>query len=224
MLAGLLPAAAESAESFEDPADAVLFPEEEALITRAVDKRRREFTTARHCARQALARLGRTPAPLVHGERGAPAWPDGIVGSMTHCDGYRAAAVARRTDIASLGIDAEPHGPLPEGVYESIALPAEQSHLDGLAGLRPDVHWDRLLFSAKESVYKTWFPLTGAWLDFHEAHLEFDPSGGAAEGTFAARLLVSREDPEGRALTGFQGRWLVRDGLVVTAIAYPPAA
>ncbi|MEU7042153.1 4'-phosphopantetheinyl transferase superfamily protein [Streptomyces varsoviensis] len=225
MLAEVLPAAAETAETFEDPADARLFPEEEALIAKAVDKRRREFTTARHCARQALARLGLPPAPLVHGERGAPTWPAGVVGSMTHCDGYRAAAVARRADIASLGIDAEPHGPLPEGVYESVTLPAERRHLGGLAALRPDVHWDRLLFSAKESVYKTWFPLTGAWLDFEEAHLEFEAaSGGAARGTFAARLLVSRDDPEGRALTGFQGRWLVRDGLVVTAIAYPPAA
>ncbi|KOG87977.1 hypothetical protein ADK38_22405, partial [Streptomyces varsoviensis] len=72
LLAEVLPAAAETAETFEDPADARLFPEEEALIAKAVDKRRREFTTARHCARQALARLGLPPAPLVHRERGAP--------------------------------------------------------------------------------------------------------------------------------------------------------
>jgi 4'-phosphopantetheinyl transferase EntD len=83
------------AESFVDPPEAVLFPEEEAVIARAVPKRRQEFTTARHCARTALATLGAPPAPILPGEMGAPTWPPGYVGTMTHCAGYRAAAIAR---------------------------------------------------------------------------------------------------------------------------------
>jgi hypothetical protein len=89
--------------------------EEEELIGRAVEKRRREFGTARACARRALADLGRVPAPIVRGEKGAPVWLDGVVGSITHCAGYRGAAVAEARDVRALGIDAEPHGKLPDG-------------------------------------------------------------------------------------------------------------
>ncbi len=215
LLAGLLPQKAQTAEVFDDPDDAFLFAEEEAVIARAVDKRRREFTTVRHCARQALAALGRPAGPLLPGERGAPTWPDGVVGSMTHCAGYRAAAVADRADVASLGIDAEPHGPLPDGVLEAVALPREQRMLADLACRAPSVHWDRLLFSAKESIYKTWFPLTRTWLGFEEAEVEIDP----VNGFFHARLLKEGKDPAGRPLHGFDGQWLVDRGLVLTAIA-----
>jgi 4'-phosphopantetheinyl transferase EntD len=218
LLGGLLPAGVETAESFEDPADVYLFPEEAAAVAKAVDKRRREFATVRHCARRALEALGRTAVPLVPGLRGAPGWPQDVVGSMTHCDGYRAAAVAHSCDVTSLGIDAEPHGPLPDGVLESVTLPGERRHLAELSGHRPAVHWDRLLFSAKESVYKTWFPLTGEWLGFEEAELDFDPDAG----TFRARLLREGHDRAGRRLRTFHGRWQTSRGLVMSAIAYLP--
>ena len=74
-----------SVEAFCDPPDAVLYPGEAELVARAVDKRRREFCTVRHCARQALRQLGLPPAPVLRGERGEPRWPAGVVGSMTHC-------------------------------------------------------------------------------------------------------------------------------------------
>ncbi|PZS40918.1 MAG: 4'-phosphopantetheinyl transferase, partial [Pseudonocardiales bacterium] len=94
MIEKILPDGVASVEAFRDPPDAVLYPGEAELITRAVDKRRREFRTVRHCARQALRQLGLPPAPVLRGERGEPKWPAGVVGSMTHCAGYRAAAVA----------------------------------------------------------------------------------------------------------------------------------
>jgi 4'-phosphopantetheinyl transferase EntD len=118
----ILPASVVSAEAFTDPDDVVLFPEEAATMARAVDKRRREFATGRNCARVALGRLGVPPVPIVRGERGAPVWPPGIVGSITHCDGYRAAAVARDRDVLAVGIDAEPNEPLPAGVLEIVSL------------------------------------------------------------------------------------------------------
>ncbi|ASU85345.1 4'-phosphopantetheinyl transferase [Nocardiopsis gilva YIM 90087] len=204
-------------EAFDDRADARLFPEEEALLARAVDKRRREFTTVRACARDALAELGFPPAPLLPGERGAPGWPQSAVGSMTHCAGYRAAAVARATDVETIGIDAEPHGALPDGVLETIALPEERVRLKNLAVGDPGVSWDRLLFSAKESVYKAWFPLTRMWLGFEEADIAIDPE----QRTFTARLLVDGPVVDGRRLGGFEGRWIVGNGLVVTGIAVP---
>ncbi|MEU4833469.1 4'-phosphopantetheinyl transferase superfamily protein [Streptosporangium sp. NPDC023615] len=214
MIEKILPSWVTSAEAFEDPPDVTLFPEEEAVIARAVEKRRREFATARHCARQALARIGVPPAPILPGERGAPGWPDGVAGAITHCAGYRAAAVS--LEALTVGIDAEPHEPLPEGVLRSISLDEERAELAGLGG---GVQWERLLFSAKESVYKAWFPMARRWLGFEEARLSFSPSG-----TFTARLLVPGPVVDGREVTGFEGRWLVADGLIVTAIAVPGPA
>ncbi|MEU1230496.1 4'-phosphopantetheinyl transferase superfamily protein [Streptomyces sp. NPDC005828] len=191
-----------------------LFPEEEALIARAVPPRRREFTTGRICARRALARLGLPPAPLLRNRRGAPQWPAGVVGSMTHCQGYRAVAVARTGHRVTIGIDAEPHAPLPDGVLEAIALPGEQRAMAALARHSPGTAWDRLLFSAKESVFKAWYPLTGEELGFDEADITLDPD----HGTFTARLLRPGPHVAGRPLTGFSGRWLSRADHVATAV------
>jgi 4'-phosphopantetheinyl transferase EntD len=209
----LLPAVA-AAEEFGDRPDAVLFPEEEAVIGRAVEKRRREFTTGRACARAALARLGQPPVAILPGERGSPGWPPGIVGSITHCAGYRAAAVARASQVLAIGLDAEPDLPLPGGVLDVISLAAERASLADLARSAPGPNWDRMLFCAKESVYKAWFPLTGRWLGFEQAHITLDPAAGA----FTARLLVPGPEVDGRELTAFDGRWLARGGLILAAI------
>ena len=214
MIEKILPAGVAVAEEYGDPSGAALFPEEEAAIARAVDKWRREFTTVRACARRALGELGVPPAPILPGMRGAPCWPPGVVGSMTHCDGYRAAAVAPDDRVRAIGIDGEPHAPLPGGVLDAIALPTERERLSRLSAVAPGVHWDRLLFSAKESVYKAWFPLTGKWLGFEDADVRL-----SEDGTFEAGILVTAAGGDGIPVTGFAGRWLVADGLAVTAIA-----
>jgi 4'-phosphopantetheinyl transferase EntD len=135
---------------------------------------------------------------------------------MTHCAGYRAAVVADAAELAAVGVDAEPHLPLSAGVVESVALPAERTALRELAVGSPGVCWDRVLFSAKESVYKVWYPLTGRWLDFEQALVSVDP-----DGTFTARLLVPGPVVCGTELTGLTGRWLARGGLVATALTVP---
>jgi 4'-phosphopantetheinyl transferase EntD len=157
-------------------------------------------------------------SPILPGADRAPRWPEGVVGSLTHCDGYRAAAVARASDVVALGIDAEPHGPLPGGVEELIALDVERTRLRSLATESPGVAWDRILFSAKESVFKAWSPLTGLWLDFSECDVVVDPSG-----TFTASFLVPGPVVRGRRVDGFTGRWAVQDGLVVTAVCITSA-
>jgi enterobactin synthetase component D / holo-[acyl-carrier protein] synthase len=220
-LRALLPAAASVVETFADDLPGSLFPEEEALVAAAVVKRKQEFATGRRCAHAAMARLGVPPAPLLTGPNREPLWPDGIVGSITHCAGYRAAAVARGGDLASIGIDAEPNQPTPRGVLDLVALPAEHDQLAELAAAAPAVSWDRMLFSAKESVYKAWFPLARRWLGFTEAEIAFSP----AAGTFTAKLLVPGPELDGAPVTGFTGRFTVAGGVLVTAIAVvSPAA
>lgn len=214
MIADILPDEVVAEEAFGDLPEAELFPEEEAVIARAVPKRRREFSTARACARAALARLGIPPAPIVPGARNAPQWPAGVVGSITHCDGYRACAVAHESDVVAIGLDAEPHATLPSGVLDLVSSAQERDGLARLSAAVPEVHWDRILFCVKESVYKAWFPLTHRWLNFGDAHVDIDP----ASGTFGARLLVEGPMVNGAALTGFDGRWVVSNGLIATAI------
>ena len=210
MLEKIVPAVAVAVEAFGDDPDEQPWPGEEHLIARAVDGRRREFMTTRRCARVALGRLGVPAGPILTGPNREPLWPGGIVGSLTHCTGYRAAVVARDTDLASVGIDAEPHAALPADVLRLVTSAGERDHLAGLAAADPAVHWDRLLFSAKESVYKAWHPLTARWLGFDEAVLTIDPS----EQTFTARLLVDDPIP-------FHGRFLVERDLVATAVSVP---
>lgn len=219
MIEEILPDSVAVAASRDDILDAPLFPEEEAAVGPAVEKRRREFTTARACARTALSQLGVPPQPIPTGARGAPQWPAGIVGSITHCDGYRACAVARATDLASVGIDAERNEPLPDGLLGDIALPEERDSLRGLMREPQEVHWDRLLFSMKEAVYKAWFPLAERWLGFEDATIEIDPVGSS----FSARLLVPGPLLGGVELRGFSGRWFARDELILTAIALSAA-
>ncbi|MEU3457410.1 4'-phosphopantetheinyl transferase superfamily protein [Micromonospora sp. NPDC006766] len=219
MIEALLPPTVVTVRAFSDLPGEAPYPGEEDLVARAVEGRRREFITARRCAREALAQLGYAPTPIRPGPRREPRWPAGVVGSITHCAGYRAAAVARDTALASLGIDAEPHGALPDGVGGVVTVAGEPELLRRLSHTDPSVHWDRLLFSAKESVYKAWYPVTGRWLGFEEAELFIDP----AQRTFTARLLVDGTRTDGGPpLTALHGRYLVADGLVVTAVALPP--
>jgi 4'-phosphopantetheinyl transferase EntD len=230
MLAGILPAWVVSCERTTDVGEDGLFPEERQVLTKAVTKRRLEFSTVRACARQALAELGLPPVPILPGERGAPQWPDGVVGTMTHCEGYRAAALARTSQAVGLGVDAEPHGELPDGVLDLISLPQERAWLAELAAAQPAVHWDRLLFTVKESVYKVWYPITRRWLDFSGALVEFEPvefgpsevqASGASigRGRFTAELQVPGPVVNGAELKRLPGEYLVANGLVISAIA-----
>ena len=203
------------AELYTDPSDLAPLPEEESLIARSVGKRRNEFVTVRHCARIAMGRLGVPPAPILKGEKGEPRWPEGLVGSLTHTQGYRGAVVGRTPAVRSVGIDAEPHDVLPAGVLTAISLPAERHEISAL----PDeLHWDRILFCAKEATYKAWFPLTQRWLGFEDAHITFGVDADGAAGTFTSRILIDPAARSGPPLTELSGRWSVAGGLALTAI------
>lgn len=213
MIEKVLPAAARGVEIFGDE-DIDLFPAEEAQLERAVPKRRREYTTARAAARRALAGLGYAALPVLRGEHGEPLWPAGVVGSLTHCDGYRACAVAPADAVDVLGLDAEPAQPLSAGVFERITVPAERDRQAGLSDHEPGLPWDRLLFCAKEATYKAWYPLARRWLGFADADIRLDVGG-----TFEVELLV--DGPvlaSGAVLRGFQGLWVAEQGIVLAAL------
>jgi len=103
--------------------------------------------------------IGRSPA-------GAPLWPDGFAGSLAHDDEMAVAAIARTADIPSLGIDVEPAEPLPDEIAPLVVMPA-----DVLAGVDPRLA-TRLLFSAKEAVYKAAYPLDGKVLGYEDISVD----------------------------------------------------
>jgi 4'-phosphopantetheinyl transferase EntD len=203
------------AELYSDPPGLAPLAEEEPLIARSVEKRRNEFITVRYCARIALGELGFPSVPILKGEKGEPCWPDGVVGSLTHCAGYRGAVVARDGAVRSVGVDAEPHDVLPDGVLDAISLPAERTEL---AGLPAGVHWDRILFCAKEATYKAWFPLTKRWLGFEDAHITFEVDESGSAGSFESTILIDGATLSGPPLSSLAGRWSVNRDLVLTAI------
>lgn len=201
-----------------------LWPEEEEAIAGSVSRRRAEFISARVCARRAMVQLGLEPAALPTTSRGAVRWPMGVVGSITHCPGYRAAAVAREDTVASVGIDAEPDLPLPTDVLGAVTSAAERTSLGRLRKAAPGTSWDRLLFCAKESLFKLWYPMTRRELAFDEAQVDLRlPQPWARHGEFQPRLTATAP-PIG--MDRLQGRWLNSRGLLVCGImlpARPPA-
>jgi 4'-phosphopantetheinyl transferase EntD len=191
----------------EDPAPAEvpeLYPVEEELIAGASERRRREFAEARWCAREALRRLGVTPGAIPADGGGVPLWPDGVVGSITHKGGYRAAVVARREDLAGVGIDAEPDERLPDGVLETIASPGELDLLEALLERRPGLAWDRLLFCAKEAAVKAMQPLGVGVAGVRSVEVSLDPE--------AKTLNATVDQADWPAITGL---WARRAGLLV---------
>ncbi|WIM66828.1 4'-phosphopantetheinyl transferase superfamily protein [Corynebacterium breve] len=186
-----------------------LDPLEQLLVSQSVDRRKAEFGDARWCAHRALHELGAdNRGPILRGERGMPLWPEGFTGSLTHTKGFRAAVAAPKSKVLALGVDAEPAEPLPEGVLEQIARRGELSQLHKLraAGIKGA---DRLLFCAKEAVYKAWFPMTHRWLGFEDAEIDL-----RLDGTLVAYLLV-RPTP----LPFIEGRWRVRGNYVIVSTA-----
>ena len=168
-----------------------LLDEEAETLGQAVLSRREEFAAGRTCARSALSALGVSPQPILRGLNREPIWPAGIVGSITHCDGYCAAAVARDHRIESIGIDAEPNEPLPDGVIREVALEDEIRALESLTS--EHVNWDRLLFCAKESVFKAWYPIMKCWLGFEEAYVTIDPITMSFQAQIRSNQLHTQE-------------------------------
>jgi 4'-phosphopantetheinyl transferase EntD len=218
MIEALVPEAA-SAEMHADVPEATMLAGEAACVAGANAGRRREFATVRSCARDALRRIGVTGVPILPDPDRVPRWPAGVIGSMTHCEGYRAAAVARSDGLGGIGIDAEPHGPLPAEAHELLLRPEERAALRTLAEAEPALHWERIAFCTKEAVFKAWFPLTRRRLDFEDVSITVDP-----DGTFAARLLVRGLRVGDHELEALSGRWVVDHGLVVAASSIPHLA
>ena len=214
---------------------AQLLPAERELVAQAVPSRQWEFARTRLLAHELLSTLGYPRVDLLRDEQRAPLWPVGVCGALAHTHGFQCALVATTDRVLTLGLDAERAGPLPPDVLESIASPGERQHLSQQAAHLP---LDTVLFSAKEALYKAWYPVTGAWLGFEDAELNLIVDSVTAKtsetttylsgsGRFTARVeeqvLALYEDtsPQCMEFAECSGVRVVEEGLIVTALVLP---
>jgi 4'-phosphopantetheinyl transferase EntD len=134
-------------------AAATLDPEEHAAIAHAVAGRRQEYMAGRVCARQALKQLGVAAGPLRKLPDGSIAWPEGVVGAVSHSETWCGAAVARRAETAGIGLDIETTARIGEKLWRRILTPEERSWVAGQPAAEMQ-QWAALMFSAKEALYK----------------------------------------------------------------------
>jgi 4'-phosphopantetheinyl transferase EntD len=200
VLAPLLPAGAACASSPIDDAEPALLADELAQLGRVAPRRRREVAFGRACARRALAELGLPATPIGRGEGGAPVWPPGILGSITHTRDVAAAAVIRAGDVRGLGIDLESLAEVSRGpeLFAAITTASERARLAASPQLAA------VVFSAKESVYKCLYPLGRRVLDHADVELAIDGD----------RFTVRRA--EGYDARPVRGRFAIAAGLVAS--------
>jgi len=161
-----------------------VFKEEAAQMVRAVPKRRLEFFAGRAAAHRAMVALGISPVPVLMGKDRAPVWPVGLIGSISHCSEICVALVATTENYQSLAVDIEPDTDLPMEVTDLILSPTEESRLARLP--KKDRGWlARLIFSAKETVFKLQYPITKKMLEFNDVEIVFDVGARFFEARFA---------------------------------------
>jgi len=195
----------------EDAWQGALLPEEELDLGAVGDGRRRDFRAGRACARQALTRLGLAPGPLRRRPDRSPEWPAEAVGSISHCPGLCAAAVARAERYVGLGLDVEATDRASPRIARRICREEERARLPALGpqGLG-------IVFSIKEAFYKAWNPLTGAELGFQDVTVELDPEAGR----FLARL-VRHDAPSALGRREAEGGFVVMDRHVGAGLVLP---
>ncbi len=192
--------------AFDGSPEPAHFPAEAALIAGASLLRRSAFLAGRACAREALAALGVAPSPLLREESGAPIWPAGIVGSISHAGGVAGAIVARAPTIIGVGLDIDTAEPIPEAATARlVGRPDELS--DGI-----DLGRAKRLFVAKEAVYKLHFPIQRKFLEFHDVRVDLD----AETGDFVAEIL----DPHHAEIAAarYRGKLVESEGMLLALV------
>lgn len=194
-----------------DPRD--LYAVEYEYIKHAVAKRRREFAAGRSMARAALRRLGVDAQAVPCAPDRSPQWPRGVVGSISHSGSWCAVAVARSTDVHALGIDVEDDRPVSVELMASICAPRE------LEWLQCQPHHERgvlakVIFSAKEAVFKAQYPLTKSFVEVRDLTVKLDLLAQTWSATFEPG-----QQPEACPWQTLRGRWIRRSGEVATATA-----
>ena len=150
-------------------------------------KRISDFSTGRYCAIKALEQLGIKDVLIPIGEDRAPVWPEGIVGSISHCDILTGAIVAKNSDHISLGLDIEEIGRVTPDLWDFVFTQNEKRYLSSLSEKEILIQ-STAIFSIKEAFYKFQYPLTKTFLDFLDVEVELP-------GLTQVKVLVENVEP-----------------------------
>lgn len=178
-------------------------PEQE-LVAGASPRRQRQFAAGRSLARAAMAALGVPPQAIGRGAAGAPLWPAGLVGSITHSGGLAAAAVAAARHCGGIGIDLEDPARVAARLHPRLFTASEQRLLSGA-----DPRLPGLLFAAKEATYKAVQPRVGRYIGFQEAEVDVDWAAGAWRPRYLGEHEPNRLMERGRGRFGFWGSYVI---------------
>jgi 4'-phosphopantetheinyl transferase EntD len=189
------------------------YPAERALVATRAPGRRREFYAGRRAAHLALEALGADGTAITAGLRGAPSWPAGVVGSVSHAGGLAVAAVAPASAVWGLGIDVETLGPPLTPDVQRLVLCGGDETFPGDPHHRLARYWPNIAFSAKESVFKCLFPRTGWLLEFHDVVVSVDLEAGRYTAAVNDRFRVPGLD-----LTKLAGTFAASDGYLFTSM------
>lgn len=189
-----------------------LHPLEHAAVERAVVHRRKEFAAGRACARDVLRQLGIADPVVLKNPDGSPAWPQGIVGSISHSREWCAAAAAPANLLRGIGIDIETIKRVTPTIARKIMTEPEIRMLDK-ADPQEAQTLLCLIFSAKEALYKCLYPVWGKRLGFHDAVITLHLVQHRFEALITTPAIPLR--------TPLVGAYLIHRGTVVTCITLP---
>ncbi len=222
----LFPRGVAASQLHEFPPVDTLLPAEAACLGAAVPQRAAEFAAGRLCARRALAELGIADFALIAAPDRRPLWPDSIVGSITHTEGFCAAVVGRKRDFIGLGLDTEIIGRVGAHLWPRICTAEELAWITALPVPRRSPA-AALVFAAKEAFYKCQYPLTAEWLGFQDLRIQPGDlklavaEGGADTFSVVAARRLALEDHVALPVTG---RYRLHAQFVSAAVALPANA
>jgi 4'-phosphopantetheinyl transferase EntD len=215
-LSSLFPAGALAAELREHGNPEWLFPQEAQFVAKAVLERVQEFSAGRACARVAMAEFGIRDFPLKMADDRQPIWPEELVGSITHTQGFCAAVAARKKEVAAIGMDCEVDGSVQTELWSAICTRRETGWLRSLPQAQQRSA-ATLIFTAKEAFYKCQYPLVRERLSFGDAWVEV-LDWGKERGTYrihGCRSIAIARHAELPA----EGRYLFHGEFVTAGIA-----
>ncbi|MBT3879761.1 MAG: 4'-phosphopantetheinyl transferase superfamily protein [Candidatus Scalindua sp.] len=189
-----------------------VYPEEEILISNAVEKRKREFRAGRICVREILSQFGIRNYPVLMNSKRGPIWPKEVCGSISHTDDYCGVAMALKKDFKSIGIDVELIERLNMDLQKYICTPDETRWLDSLS-MHKQKEFLALIFSSKECFYKCQYPISQTFLGFQDVTVNIDSKSN----TFEARLNIKVANIFAKGLY-LKGQYLFEQGYVFTGM------
>jgi len=186
---------------------AELRADERAALAPMIATRQAEFATARACARSALAALG-VDASIPRLEGGAPQWPVGITGSISHTRGFCAAVASPGRH--AIGLDVEEFARMKPAVERRILIDAEQRELADLSDEQRRLRVCTI-FAAKEAFYKAHYEIDPRYLGFDVVKVTVSSD--------RVIFAPASHEVDRRLLARTSGRFLVDQGRVVVGVS-----